>query len=226
MTPRPLLRAASLLLTSVLVASLTGCGAEDVRRAEERRASSERPAAEPSRSPGADASPDADGRELGAPAQTRRPSGQRTRVAPAPVRPRGNALSIDTGGPDRHLVAAADLGPRWRERATTHEDGRVMSACHAASLHDVGAVKVRLRDFDGPGRAVQASARFVDHRSSLRIERVVRAWERDCARSLARRGAALDVLRHGRWLAVVEVSGVARPARAVRRALAAAAATF
>jgi hypothetical protein len=228
MTPRTLRRAASLALTSVLVLTVVSCGTDDVgsTRADEagdvRRATEgPAPSATPSERPGRGL--------LGAPATPRstdRPTDRRTEVAPAPERPRGNALTVRAAGPDGHLVTATDLGRRWRERATGDEGDRVMSPCHAATFHDVGADRVRLRDFGGPGRAVQAAARFVDHRSALRIERVVHAWERDCTDDLADRDAALGVVRHGRWLAVVEVAGVERPSRQVRRALDAAVATF
>jgi hypothetical protein len=232
MTPRTLRRAASLALTSVLVLTLAACGSDDVgsTRADEagdvgRATEGPEPSTTPSERPGPGV--------LGAPATPRpsdrpsdRPTDRRTKVAPSPERTRGNALTVRAAGPDGHLVVASDLGRRWRERATGDEGERVMSPCHAATFHDVGADRVRLRDFGGPGRAVQAAARFVDHRSALRIERVVRAWERDCTTDLTDRDAALGVVRHGRWLAVVEVAGVDRPSRQVRRALDAAAATF
>lgn len=233
MTPRTLWRATGLALAAALVAATAGCGADDAGRAGEN----ERPAAGRAQSPdgegrGADKTDRADkgaedGRGLGAPAHRRdQTSDRRSLVSPSPERPRGNALTVRSSGPDRHLVAADALGPRWRQRTTGDERGRVMSRCHAASFEDVGAVKVRLRDFEGPGEAVQASARFVDRRSALRVQRVVEAWAHDCSRRLERRDAALGVVRHGRWLAVVEVSDVARPTLRLRRALDAAAATF
>lgn len=206
---------------------MTACGTGDAGPTGTDRAADVRGAPDrDERSPSASPSTRPKQRDLlGAPASPR-PTDSRSEVADAPTRPRGNALTVRAAGADGHLVAASDLGRRWRERATGDEGDRVMSRCHAATFHDVGAVKVRLRDFDGPGTAVQAAARFVDHRSALRIERVVRAWERDCSAGLERRDAALGVVRHGRWLAVVEVAGVARPARQVQRALDAAATTF
>lgn len=224
-SPRPLRRAATLVLTSVLVLAAASCGSDEPGQARDDRASDVRRApGEPAASATPSKRPEQRG--LGAPATTPRPSGQRTKVAPAPERPRGNALTVRAAGADGHLVTASDLGQRWRERTTGDEGDRVMSPCHAATFHDVGADRVRLRDFGGPGRAVQAAARFVDHRSALRIERVVQAWERECTSDLADRDAALGVVRHGRWLAVVEVAGVDRPARQVQRALDAAVATF
>lgn len=224
MTPRTLRRAASLALAGTLSLTVTACGAgaDEAATAARDRGGDVRRAPDPSPSPtGRPRERDV----LGAPAKPR-PSEERTKVAPAPERPRGNALTVRATGADGHLVAAADLGRRWRERSTGDEGSRVMSPCHAATFHDVGAVRVRLRDFGGPGEAVQAAARFVDHRSALRIERVVRAWERDCVADLDDRDAALGVVRHGRWLAVVEVADVSRPGRQVQRALDAAAATF
>jgi hypothetical protein len=114
--------------------------------------------------------------------------------------------------------------------ATEDEDGRVLSPCHRASLADVGATATRLRDFeargDRPGTAVQAVSRFVDRKSAWRIERVVTSWATDCADALAERDAALGVVRHGTWLAVVEVAGVGHPRARLARALEAADATF
>lgn len=225
-SPRLLRCAATLVLTSVLVLTAASCGSDEPGPARDDRASDVRRApGEPAASATPSERPEQRGL-LGAPATTPRPSGERTKVAPAPERPRGNALTVRAAGADGHLVAASDLGQRWRERTTGDEGDRVMSPCHAATFHDVGADRVRLRDFGGPGQAVQAAARFVDHRSALRIERVVRAWERGCTTDLADRDAALGVVRHGRWLAVVEVAGVDRPARQVQRALDAAVATF
>lgn len=224
MTPRTLRRAASLVLAGTLALTVTACGAGD----DESPTSARERGGDVRRTPEPSASPTERPRErgvLGAPAKPR-PSDERTKVAPAPERPRGNALTVRPGGADGHLVVAADLGRRWRERSTGDEGSRVMSPCHAATFVDVGADRVRLRDFGGPGEAVQAAARFVDHRSALRIERVVRAWERECTADLDDRDAALGVVRHGRWLAVVEVADVARPGRQVQRALDAAAATF
>jgi hypothetical protein len=231
MTPRTLRRAASLALTSALVLTVASCGNDDAGpdradRAGDVRRATDAPGANEAPEPSAAASERPGQRGLlGAPA-TPRPTDQRTKVARAPERPQGNALTVRTAGADGHLVAASALGRRWRERTTGDEGERVMSPCHAATFHDVGADRVRLRDFGGPGEAVQAAARFVDHRSALRIERVVRAWERDCTDDLIDRDAALGVVRHGRWLAVVEVAGVDRPTRQVRRALDAAVATF
>ncbi len=101
-----------------------------------------------------------------------------------------------------------------------------MSPCHRASMADIGAERTRVRDFRGPGTAVQAVSRFVDHRSAWRIHRVVEAWTEECARRLERRDAALGAVRHGRWLAVVEVADVRHPQRRLATALAAADATF
>lgn len=160
-----------------------------------------------------------------------RPHDRRTvaRQQPPP-KPRGDALTVRKAGPDGHLVSADDLGRAWRVTATADEDGRVLSPCHRASLADVGATATRLRDFeargDRPGTAVQAVSRFVDRKSAWRIERVVTSWATDCADGLARRDAALGVVRHGTWLAVVEVAGVGQPRARLSRALEAADATF
>ncbi|GAA1478279.1 hypothetical protein GCM10009623_27250 [Nocardioides aestuarii] len=224
MTPRTLRRAVSLVLAGALALTVTACGSGDDGAPASARDRGGDVRRSPDASPSPTPRPEEPG-ELGAPAK-QRPSGDRTKVAQAPVRPRGNALTVRATGADAHLVTPSALGRRWRERSTADEGSRVMSPCHAATFHDVGADRVRLRDFGGPGEAVQAAARFVDHRSALRIERVVRAWERGCAADLDDRDAALGVVRHGRWLAVVEVADVARPDRQVRRALDAAAATF
>ncbi len=101
-----------------------------------------------------------------------------------------------------------------------------MSDCHRATLRDVGAQQTRLRDFAGPGAAVQAVARFVDPKSAWRIEKVVVAWAEDCADELRGRDAALGAVRQGSWVSVVEISGVEAPRQRLRSALAAVEATF
>ena len=101
--------------------------------------------------------------------------------------PQGNALTIRQTGPDGHLLGADDLGARWSVSSTGSENGRVMSDCHRATLRDVGAQETRLRDFAGPGAAVQAVARFVDPKSAWRIETGRRGLGRGLCRRAARR---------------------------------------
>ena len=101
-----------------------------------------------------------------------------------------------------------------------------MSECHSVSMRDVGAKETQLRDFTGPGAAVQGVSRFVDPKSAWRVEQVVIAWAEDCADELRARDAALGAVRHGSWVSVVEIAGVAEPRQQLRSALAAVEATF
>ncbi len=169
----------------------------------------------------------------GKPAPTREPAppsppAERRTTSPEtpPPTTRGNALTIRQTGPDGHLLGADDLGTGWSVSSTGGENGRVMSDCHRATLRDIGAQQARLRDFAGPGAAVQAVARFVDPRSAWRIEKVVVAWADDCADELRGRDAALGAVRQGSWVSVVEISGVDAPRQRLRSALAAVEATF
>ncbi len=101
-----------------------------------------------------------------------------------------------------------------------------MSPCQRGTMADVGASRTRLRQFEGPGTAVQSVSRFVDRKSAWRIERVVASWAEDCAAELRRRDAALGAVRHGSWLSVVEVAGVSAPRQRLAQALAAVEQTF
>jgi hypothetical protein len=227
MTPSRRAPLALALTLGLLLAS--GCSGDDRATDAGRDRAGDRAGATPTADPSTDATPSA--RPSERPRASVRPSDRRTvaRQQPPP-KPPGNALTVREAGPDGHLVSAADLGRAWRVTATEDEDGRVLSPCHRASLADVGATATRLRDFeargDRPGTAVQAVSRFVDRKSAWRIERVVTSWATDCADALAERDAALGVVRHGTWLAVVEVAGVGHPRARLARALEAADATF
>jgi hypothetical protein len=227
MTPSRRAPLALALTLGLLLAS--GCSGDDRATDAGRDRAGDRAGATPTADPSPDATPSA--RPSERPRASVRPSDRRTvaRQQPPP-KPPGNALTVREAGPDGHLVSAADLGRAWRVTATEDEDGRVLSPCHRASLADVGATATRLRDFeargDRPGTAVQAVSRFVDRKSAWRIERVVTSWATDCADALAERDAALGVVRHGTWLAVVEVAGVGHPRARLARALEAADATF
>jgi hypothetical protein len=227
MTPSRRAPLALALTLGLLLAS--GCSGDDRATDAGRDRAGDRAGATPTADPSPDATPSA--RPSERPRASVRPTDRRTvaRQQPPP-KPPGNALTVREAGPDGHLVSAADLGRAWRVTATEDEDGRVLSPCHRASLADVGATATRLRDFeargDRPGTAVQAVSRFVDRKSAWRIERVVTSWATDCADALAERDAALGVVRHGTWLAVVEVAGVGHPRVRLARALEAADATF
>lgn len=144
---------------------------------------------------------------------------------PAPA-PSGNALTIQQT-PDAHLIGARALGAGWSVRATGGEAGRMTSDCQRATLHDIGAIETRVRDFAADGSAAaQAVSRFGDAKSAWRAEQVLVAWREDCADQLRRRDAALGTVRHGSWLSVVEVAGLAEPRKRLRTALTAVEATF
>lgn len=202
----------------------SGCGADEpTERAAERGSSSpQRPAERPDASPsGAPRSP--------SDAASEHQSGRRPLAQQNSPRSTGNALTFSEVGPDGHLIAASIFGRDWSVTATRGERGRRVSRCHPATMRDVGAQQTRVRDFAGSAgdvRAVQAVSRFVDPRSAWRVEQVVQAWAQECADELRSRDAALGVVRHRAWLSVVEVAGVERPGRQLRRALRAAAATF
>lgn len=128
---------------------------------------------------------------------------------------------------DGHLVGAASFGTRWSVSRTADEDGRLATACQAASLADIGAQVARIRDYAAPrGAAVQAVAEFVDRASARRADAVLLAWRERCADRLRERDAALGTARHGVWVSLVEVSGVRRPGRRVTAALDDVRATF
>ena len=165
-----------------------------------------------------------------APPQTKPGGGhaheRRSVAESAPPGPTGNALTIQQT-PDAHLIGAGALGAGWSVEATGAEAGRMTSDCQRSSLHDIGAMETRVRDFAADGSAAaQAVSRFGDAKSAWRAERVMVAWREDCADQLRRRDAALGTVRHGSWLSVVEVAGVAEPRKRLRRALAAVEATF
>lgn len=211
----------------------TGCSGDDRATDAGRDRAGDRSQATPTATTGPDAGPEdsPSARPSERARASVRPSDRRTVAQQQPPpKPRGDALTVRKAGPDGHLVSADDLGRAWRVTGTGDEDGRLLSPCHRASLADVGATATRLRDFeargDRPGTAVQAVSRFVDRKSAWRIERVVTSWATDCADGLARRDAALGVVRHGTWLAVVEVAGVGHPRARLTRALEAADATF
>jgi hypothetical protein len=207
--------AGSLALALLLA---TGCAGDpqsrDTSDQQRHRPGAAKPAATPAQdqAPLAPSSPPAERRTT-------------TPDTPQPT-PQGNALTIRQTGPDGHLLRANDLGAGWSVSSTGSEHGRVMSDCHRATLRDVGAQQTRLRDFAGPGAAVQAVARFVDSKSAWRIEKVVGAWADDCADELRGRDAALGAVRQGSWVSVVEISGVDAPRQRLRSALAAVEATF
>lgn len=231
----PLTRTAPPVVALVLGLLLTGCsGADGGDTAATQRGDRDRPRA----------SVDLGGAEQDRPTETptgtpteapsasptrdpaASPGSGRTIAEPRTPRPRPNALSVRTVGPDGHLIGPAALGPRWRGGATRDEGEESLSPCHRGTMADTGASRTRLREFDGPGRAVQAVSQFVDRKSAWRVERVVAAWAEDCAAELRRRDAALGAVRHGRWLSVVEVAGVAAPRQQLARALAAVERTF
>lgn len=150
------------------------------------------------------------------------------------VAPRATATASPPADPffgraeaDGHLVGAGSLGTRWSVSGTADEDGRLASACQAASLADIGAQVARIRDYAAPrGAAVQAVAEFVDRASARRADAVLRAWRDRCADRLRKRDAALGTVRHGAWVSLVEVSGIRRPGRRVTGALDDVSATF
>lgn len=140
--------------------------------------------------------------------------------------PTGNALTIQET-PDAHLIGAGALGAGWSVEATGAESGRMASDCQRATLHDIGAMETRIRDFAADdSAAAQAVSRFGDAKSAWRAEQVMIAWREDCADQLRKRDAALGTVRHGSWLSVVEVAGLAEPRKRLRTALAAVEATF
>ncbi|HET8971555.1 MAG TPA: hypothetical protein VFN19_10870, partial [Candidatus Nanopelagicales bacterium] len=142
------------------------------------------------------------------------------------VAPTGNALTI-TQTPDAHLIGAGALGSGWSVAATGGEAGRLTSECQRATLHDIGAMETRIRDFAADGSAAaQAVSRFGDAKSAWRAEQVMVAWREDCADQLRKRDAALGTVRHGAWLSVVEVAGLTEPRKQLRTALDAVRATF
>lgn len=144
---------------------------------------------------------------------------------PAPA-PSGNALTI-AETPDAHLIGAGAFGAGWSVEGTGAEAGRLTSDCQRATLRDIGANRTRVRDFAADGSAAsQAVSRFGDAKSAWRAEQVLIAWREDCADQLRSRDAALGTVRHGSWLSVVEVAGLAEPRKRLRSALAAVEATF
>lgn len=225
MTPsQPALRTVASLTAVGVLLLVAGCGADvPTDRAADDRQSSPRSLAEgPAPSPSAAPLQPSD-------ATSETPSGRRHVVRPASPRSMGNALTFSEVGPDAHLIAASVFGRDWSVTRTSGERGRRVSQCHAATMRDIGAQQTRLRDFAGSAQqphAVQAVSRFVDPKSAWRVEQVVRAWAQECANELHSRDAALGVIRHRAWLSVVEVAGVERPGRQLRRALRAAEGTF
>jgi hypothetical protein len=146
--------------------------------------------------------------------------GRRVAATAAPPSPTGNMLGPARVAADGHLLRGAHLGSAWSIEATGAEDGRVMSECQRASMADIGAMRTRIRDFSGPtARAGQSVSRFADGKSAWRAEQVLVAWRDECGDDLRARGAALGAVRHRAWLSVVEVEGVDRPRRTLRRAL-------
>lgn len=218
--------AVSLALAALLAG---GCSAEQT---------SSDPAAQERPRPRAAASPTSE------PAEPSDSSGPTARVEPAeptaatgrrPVAkrqpvptPSGNALVIETTrGPDAHLIGAGALGSAWSVLTTGAEDGRTASRCQRATMSDIGAERTRIRAFAADdAEAAQAVSRFVDRTSAWRAERVLAAWREDCSRALRRRDAALGTVRHGVWLSVIEVAGVAAPRTRLRAALGAVEKTF
>ena len=161
---------------------------------------------------------------------TSKPSGgarERRAVAKtASPKPSGNALTVQQT-PDAHLIGAKAWGARWSVEGTRAEGNKPASDCQRATLHDIGAMETRVRDFaaDGPA-ASQAVSRFGDGKSAWRAEQVMIAWRKDCADQLRGRDAALGTVRHGVWLSVVEVTGSDQPKTQLRKAVAAVEATF
>ena len=213
MTRTPL--AGALALALLLIA---GCG-DDTSAREDSEQQRQRPRA------GAKATPSPT-----PPKPTSKPSGgtheRRTVAKPTSPKPTGNALTVQQT-PDAHLIGAKALGARWSVEATRAEGSQLASDCQRATLHDIGAMETRVRDFaaDGPG-AAQAVSRFGDGKSAWRAEQVMIAWRKECADQLRTRDAALGTVRHGVWLSVVEVSGLRQPRKRLRKALAAVEATF
>lgn len=203
---------------------LAGCGADGGTRADRDRDRPDRDRERPRAAAGR-VTPE---KRPDTPAVAR--PGHRRAQAPesAVADPGRNALTVQRAGSSGHLLRAGDLGRGWRVSATGPEDGRLLSRCQAATLHDIGAERTRLRDFATDGRAAagQAVSRFVDAKSAWRAEQVLVAWRDDCARQLRRRDAALGTVRHGAWLSVVQISGVDAPGRDLRAALRRVAATF
>ncbi len=219
-TPRTGALAPALLLTLVLAA---GCGGDpSAREGSERQ---QRPRAGAGADPAPSAAPSSTPRQQ--PGRDR-PAHERRSVAPrsAPPEPTGNALTIQQT-PDAHLVGAGALGAGWSVESTGGEAGRMTSDCQRATLYDIGATETRVRDFAADGSsAAQAVSRFGDAKSAWRAEQVMIAWREDCAEQLRRRDAALGTVRHGSWLSVFEVAGLAEPRKRLRTALAAVEATF
>lgn len=122
--------------------------------------------------------------------------------------------------PGGALLVARELGRGWRVTSTGAERGRFVSECQRVSLVDIGALSSRIREFAGAGTSArQAVSRFADGRSAWRADRVLTAWREECAAALRRRGAALGTVRRQGKLSVVEIEGVARPARRLERVL-------
>lgn len=211
MTRTPLagtLALALLLLSPMLV----GCGGDpSVREGSEQQRQRPRVETDPGSSSRDRPTPE---RRIVAPAST---------PAPAPF---GNALTIQQT-PDAHLIGAGALGAGWSVESTGGEAGQMTSDCQRATLHDIGALETRVRDFTADGAAAaQAVSRFGDAKSAWRADQVLIAWRDDCAKQLRTRDAALGTVRHGSWLSVVEVAGLVEPRKRLRTALAAVEATF
>ena len=182
------------------------------------RAAPQEPPRKPAR---ADAPSSASAAPTRAPATPRDRTDRRV-AAPTPSEePSGNALRIErVGVTDDHLLGAHHLGPGWSVAATGPEGARPMSRCQRATMHDIGALRTRVRVLEAPAaRAGQSVSRFADARSAWRAGQVLAAWRDDCAEALQRRGAALGAFRHRAFVSLVEVEGAARPARTLRRAL-------
>lgn len=219
-TPRPGALAPALLLTLVLAA---GCGGDPSVR-EDSEQQRQRPRAGATADP-ADPAPSSMPRQQ---PDGNRPAHERRIVAPrsAQPEPTGNALTVQQT-PDAHLVGAGALGAGWSVESTGGEGGRMTTDCQRATLHDIGAMETRVRDFAADGAsAAQAVSRFGDAKSAWRAEQVLVAWRQDCADQLRRRDAALGTVRHGSWLSVFEVAGLPEPRKRLRTALAAVEATF
>lgn len=218
MTRTPLTGALALLLCLLLAA---GCGGDPSARADseqQRQRSGAKSSAGPA--PSGPAAPRSQSSGEGQAHERRSVAAE-----PEPASP-GNVLTISET-PDAHLIGAGAFGAGWAVEATGAEAGRLTSDCQRGTLRDIGASRTRVRDFAADGSAAaQAVSRFGDAKSAWRAEQVMIAWREDCAEQLRSRDAALGTVRHGSWLSVVEVVGLAEPRKQLRTALAAVEATF
>jgi hypothetical protein len=206
--PRPPAAVPALGLALLL---LTGCTA-DGTAAEQRPSPDRAPTASAEGKPTPRAEP---ARPLRARADRR----VTTPRAPAPAPPSVTLRAYRTAG-GAPLLAAREFGRGWSVAGTGRERGRLVSGCQQAPLVDIGALTSRIRRFAADGASArQAVARFADSRSAWRADRVVAAWGEECADALRGRGAALGAVRHRARLSVVEIEGVSRPGRRLRRLL-------